>query len=163
MEDSDLKRSQLISQVEALAEQIAPTLGVALIDVEMERQSGTQVLRVYIDREGGTRLEDCENVTRELGRLLDELDLVPGAYSLEVSSAGLERVLKKDREYRHFAGRRVDISLYEPVPEIGRRFSGILAGEKDGVVAVQLEDGRMLSIEREKIARAKLVLVTKRG
>lgn len=158
-----MKRKQINAEVYAILEPIAEEAGVVLLDVDFVREAGAEYLRVCIDREGGVRMEDCERISRKLSPLLDDLDLIPGGFNLEVSSPGLERVLKKDREFCHFQGRTVEISSFEPLEDLGRKFQGILRGLRDGVVLVETVGGRVVAIPREKIARAKLVLVPKRG
>jgi ribosome maturation factor RimP len=157
-----LKRVEIVAQVESIAGSIAAEAGVSLVDVEFIREGKNDFLRVYIDKNGGVGMEDCETVSRNLGAKLDELDIISGQHSLEVSSPGAERVLRKDGEFSHFAGRRVDITLYAPL-EQGKRFSGILLGADNGIVSVRTEEGQIVAVPREKIARAKLVLEARRG
>lgn len=157
-----MRRSEIVARVEELLEDIVHEAGVSLVDVDFVRESGHDFLRVYIDRAGGVRMEDCETVSRSLGSRLDELDFIPGSYILEVSSPGAERVLKKEREFRHFAGRRIDVTLFAPT-EFGKKFTGTLLGIQDGIVSIQLEGGRVVSVPREKIARAGLVLEPEGG
>lgn len=157
-----MKKSEILDKVEALVEEIAPGLNVSMVDVEFVRESGNDFLRVYIDRDGGVRMEDCEALSRDLGHRLDDLDFIPGSYYLEVSSPGAERVLKKDREYNHFAGKRVAVTLFAPA-EYGRKFQAQLVGLRDGMVTLTLDDGTPLSLPREKIARVALSLEPKGG
>lgn len=157
-----MKKSEMLQKIEEWLEELAARVGVVFIDAELVRESGNDFLRVYIDRAGGVRMEDCEAISRELGSRLDDLDLIPGAYTLEVSSPGLERSLKKDREFRHFAGRRVDVTLFTPV-EQGRKFSGTLLGIEDGAVSFRRDDGQTIVVPREKVARTALILELPEG
>ena len=99
----------------ALAEPIAAENGCTIWDVEYVREAGTWFLRVYIDREGGVSINDCEAVARPLSDALDEADPIEGSYTLEVSSAGIDRVLKKPEHFAQFIGSEVEVKLYRPV------------------------------------------------
>ena len=156
-----MRRSEIAEAVFHMLESFSAELDVEPVDVEFVREAGHDFLRVYIDRDGGVRMEDCEAVSKRLGPILDDVDIIPGHYYLEVSSPGIERTLKKDREFRHFTGRQVEIALFQPLPQ-GKRFWGTLLGLDNGIVSIELDSGQVLAVPREKVAKARLVL-PKRG
>ena len=119
---------------------IAEKLGITPVDVEYLKEAGEYYLRVFIDKEGGVTIEDCETVTRELNLLLDREDYISEAYILEVSSPGLGRVIRRPRDFEYARGREVELHTYRPVN--GKKdFIGIL-GEKEGkTVILETEEG----------------------
>ena len=121
--------------VSALARPIAERAGCALWDVEYVKEAGEWFLRVYIDREGGVDLDCCEAVSRPLSDALDEADPIEGSYTFEVSSAGLDRALKKPEHFTQCLGRKVDVKLYRPA-DGSRERTGVLTGYEDGAVLV---------------------------
>ena len=137
------------------AEPIARELGFEVIDVEYLPERGGKVLRVFIDKPGGVGVEDCRAVSERLSDLLDVIDPVPGPYRLEVSSPGVERPLRKEADFRRFAGREVEIRTFAPVR--GRRhWIGELLGLEEGKVRLRLPDGTQVELPREGISRARL-------
>ncbi|MBI5239640.1 MAG: ribosome maturation factor RimP [Elusimicrobia bacterium] len=126
------------SAIETLVEPLLTQEGAELVDLEVLRERGRQILRFYLDKTGGISLDDCEHLSNRIGALLDEADAVAGSYVLEVSSPGLDRVLKKEKDFVRFAGQAVVVRL--KLPQDGRRnFKGILAGFSDGKVKVECE------------------------
>lgn len=119
---------------------IAEEMGITPVDVEYLKEAGEYYLRVFIDKEGGVTIEDCETVTRELNLLLDREDYISEAYILEVSSPGLGRVIRRPRDFEYARGREVELHTYRPVN--GKKdFTGIL-GEKEGkTVILETEEG----------------------
>lgn len=153
-----MKRQEIAQRVEALAAPLGARLGLEIVDVELVVEGKQQVLRVLVDRAGGVDVEACARLNEALSRELDLYDLpIVGAYTLEVSSPGLDRVLKKPAEFVRFAGRTVAVTTVAPV-EGQRRFRGQLLGLVDGRVALRLEDGREVRFEPEGIAQARLVV-----
>ena len=120
-----------------LAGPIAAENGCTLWDVEYVKEAGDWYLRVYIDKEGGVSINDCEAVSRPLSDVLDERDPIEGSYILEVSSAGADRALKKPEHFARFLGSQVDVKLYR-AREGRKEFSGHLKGydEATGDVTV---------------------------
>ena len=113
--------------VAQLAQPIVEQAGCTLWDVEYVKEAGEWFLRVYIDKEGGVDINDCEAVSRPLSDLLDEADPIQGSYTFEVSSAGLDRPLKKPEHFAACAGQQVDVRFYRPVD--GRKeYTGALVG-----------------------------------
>lgn len=134
-----------------LAAPIVEAQGCSLWDVEYVKEAGTWFLRVYIDKEGGVSINDCEAVSRPLSDKLDEVDPIEGSYVLEVSSAGADRVLKKPEHFAAFLGSEVEVRLYR-ARDGKKEFVGVLAGYENGDVS--LEDG--LRFEKKDIAQVRL-------
>src|SRR5580692_8853402 len=108
-------------RVQALAEPLARSLGLELVDIEYLREGPSWILRVFIDKPGGVNLDDCSTFSHALGPALDVDDVVGTTYSLEVSSPGLERPLKKPKDFERFAGKRIKIKTFAPfMPTPGR-------------------------------------------
>ena len=124
--------------IEKLVEPLLAQECAELVDLEVLREHGRQVLRFYLDKSGGITLDDCEHLSNRIGALLDEADAVSGAYVLEVSSPGLDRVLKKEKDFARFAGKPVQVRL--KLAQDGRRnFKGVLTGFSDGKVRIECE------------------------
>ena len=137
-----------------LAEPVAKENGCALWDVEYVREAGAWYLRLYIDKEGGVDIDDCEAVSRAMDPILDEKDPIPGSYHFEVCSAGLERALKRPSDFQQFMGAAVTVKLYRPWG--GRKeIPGVLRGYEDG--RVTLEVGKeTVTFEKSQVALVRL-------
>ena len=134
-----------------LLEPAVEALGYELVELEFP----PQLLRIYIDREGGVTVDDCEAVSRQVSAVLDVEDLIPGAYTLEVSSPGLDRPLRKQADFVRFAGKQVKLELV--LPKDGRRrFTGTLKGCEAGEVTVEV-DGVEYKLPLADIGKARLV------
>jgi ribosome maturation factor RimP len=154
-------------RVQALAEPLARSMDLELVDVEYLREGPSWILRLFIDRPGGVTLDDCTNFSRALGPALDVDDVVGTTYSLEVSSPGLERPLKKPADFERFSGKRVKVRTFAPLA-LGeappgapaakgqKSFQGILLGLKDDRVEIEA-DGKPLQIPLSAIAKAHLL------
>lgn len=144
---------RLIALLEPLVEQ----LGCELVDVEANPGRGSGLLRIYLDKPEGVGIEDCERVSREVSSLLDVEDPMPGAFTLEVSSPGFDRVLRKPQHYARFAGERIKVEL--AVARDGRRrYTGQLV--KVGDEGIELEvDGATVGMKFAEIDRARLAPV----
>ncbi len=150
----------VVNRVTELAEPLAASLGVELVEVEYKQEGGRMVLRLFIDREGGVTLDDCAAVSRELAEVLDVEDFIHGRYNLEVSSPGLDRPLKKPSDYERFAGRLVKIKTFELLPDdagnMRKTFTGELLGLEEGVVRLRLSEGQTAGVPLDKVAKANL-------
>jgi ribosome maturation factor RimP len=144
-------REKLIGLVEPLL----VNLGYELVDLELSTGHGSGMLRVYIDRPAGVGIEDCERVSREISALLDVHDPIPTAYRLEVSTPGLDRVLRTPAHYARFAGERVEVELVAP-REGRRRFTGRLAQVSAAAIELNV-DGTQVPLAYTDIFRARLV------
>ncbi len=150
-----MDKQTIIKKAEVIFQPVLESEGFSLVDIEYKQERGRWVLRVYIDKEGGVTVEDCAQVSRELGQLLDVEDIVPTSYSLEVSSPGLDRPLKKEEDFVKYSGRKVRIKTADYVS--GRRnFKGELLGLVDGKVKVKVEGGEIFEIPLSSIVKANL-------
>lgn len=129
-------------------------MGMELVEVEFKKEQGQWILRVYIDREGGVRLQDCERVSREIEPLLDVEDPVTHSFTLEVSSPGLQRPLKKISDFQRFQGRLAKIKLYTPIESEKKFCAHILRVEGDQIILDR--EGKTLQVPFVNIARANL-------
>jgi ribosome maturation factor RimP len=152
----------VVEQVRALAARVAATHGLDLFDVQFRREAGGMVLRVQIDRPGASAtaedsvsVEDCAVVSRDLSAVLDVEDVVAAAYTLEVSSPGLDRPLRGADDYRRFAGRRAKLVMREAV-DGQTYFKGRLGGVEGGEVVIEGEDHRRHRVPIAIITRANL-------
>ena len=140
--------------VKKLALPVVEGAGCELWDVEYVREAGTWFLRIYIDKEDGVDILDCENVSRQVSDLLDEADPIEGSYTLEVSSAGAERPLKRPGDYERFMGSPVAVKLYKA--KNGRKeFAGVLAGYENGNVTITVGETAM-TFARDEVALCRL-------
>lgn len=155
---SDIHKD-ISERVRDLAEPVIEAEGMELVDVEYQREGARWVLRLYIDKPGGVGLDDCQNVSRLVDRLLDVEDPIAPSYSLEVSSPGLERPLKKREHYEKFAGRQVEIRTFGPIGDPPRKnFKGRLLGMGEGdEIRVEI-DGKTFEVPLDKVAKAHLAL-----
>lgn len=142
--------------VSNLIEPIVEQEGLELVDITFSKEGGRFFLRIFIDKPTGVKIDDCERVSTRLSTLLDEHDPIPHSYVLEVSSPGLDRPLKRSRDYDRFKGRKIKISTYAPIKG-QRRLTGTLLGLKEDQVELKLEDGNVISIPHRGIAQARLV------
>ena len=142
--------SKISDKVEALARPVVEEEGCKLWSVEYIKEAGTWYLRVYIDKDGGVGITDCEAISRKLDPILDEADPVPGSYVFEVGSAGAERELKRPSDFEQFIGSEVEVKLYQP-HEGRKTLVGTLDGYSDGNITVS-----GTAIKKERIAEVKL-------
>ena len=144
-------------KVEQLLKQPVAELGFELCDVEFIKEYGDWVLTLYIDKEGGVNIDDCERVSRAVDPLLDEADPIEQAYMLSVSSLGLDRPLKKDADFARNIGKRIEIKLF--APKNGKKeFTGELVNFDENSIVVKLESGE-LEIERKALALVRPELI----
>jgi ribosome maturation factor RimP len=143
-------------QVRQILDPILESMGLTLWELEFQKQGPKWLLRIYIDRDpGGVTLGDCETVSRDLGAALDVEDIIPHAYTLEVSSPGLDRALTKPEHFVRFAGNTIKVKTYQPVN--GQKvFRGKLLGMADAAVKIELEAGTVLEIPLNNITKASL-------
>lgn len=144
-------------QIRHLLDPILKSLGLDLWDLEFQKQGPKWLLRVFIDREigGGVTLNDCEAVSRDLSAALDVEDFIQHAYTLEVSSPGLDRTLTKPEHFIRFAGNTVKIKTFQPIDK-EKVFRGKLLGIIGEVVKIETGDGMVLNIGLSNIAKASL-------
>jgi ribosome maturation factor RimP len=148
-------KSVLLEQIERLAAPVLAEHGTELADLQFVHEHGRWVLRFFIDKAGGVTLDDCATVSEHLSRILDAGDVIAQSYSLEVSSPGLNRPLKKEADWRRFVGEKVDVTLYAP-REGRRHFRGRLESVGEGVAVVQEDPGLSFSLPLADVAKARL-------
>jgi ribosome maturation factor RimP len=146
-----------LEQIRAMAERVAASEGMALVDVELKGGRSNTLLRVYIDKPGGISHADCQLVSEQLSAMLDVEDPFPGSYVLEVSSPGLDRTLVRPSDYILFAGRRARLVLREPL-DAQRVVEGRLAGLEEGRVRIEIEGRGVQEYDLANIAKAKLIV-----
>ncbi len=142
----------LLEELGRLAGKVISEAGLELVELSLKGSSKKRVLRLDIDRPGpgGVGLEDCQLVSRQVGAALEESDLIPSSYVLEVSSPGIDRPIRTDDDIRRNAGRRVRIQTTEPIA--GRKvFAGVLIGGEAGWVELRIDDTEVLKIPRDRI------------
>ena len=145
---------KITDQVWQFAQPLVEQNGCELWDVEYVREGGEWFLRLYIDKDGGVDIDDCEAVSRAVDPVLDEYDPIPESYCFEVCSAGLERVLKRPSDFERFLGAPVLVKLYRP-KNGSKEFAGVLQGYQDGDVAVTVGKSTM-RFERSEVALVRL-------
>ena len=148
-------RDSLAEKIEEVARQVAQAEGLELVEVEVKGGGNARLVRIAIDKPEGVTHGDCCLVSDKVGAILDAGDLVPGHYTLEVSSPGVERKLSKPRDFERFQGQKAKITLREPID--GRRnFEGTLAGYRDGNIALETEPGNVRQFPFEQMQKANL-------
>ena len=145
---------KITEQVWQFAEPLVKENGCSLWDVEYVREGGEWFLRLYIDKEGGVDIDDCENVSRAVDPVLDEKDPIPESYRFEVCSAGLERQLKRPSDFERFMGEPIQLKTYQPKNGT-KEFPGVLTGYDNGAVTVDM-NGTSLRFEKAEIALVRL-------
>ena len=140
-----------------LARPVADKCGCEIWDVEYIKEAGSWYLRIYIDKENGVSIEDCEAVSRELDVILDEADPIQESYIFEVSSAGAERELKRPSDFERFMGNNVELKLYKGI-DGKKQFIGILKAYKDGDVTISVAEDDMV-FEKSQVALVRLRII----
>ena len=145
------------SRTEAMLMPIVEAKGFELVDVEWVKEGANWYLRAYIDKENGITVDDCEEVSRALSDLLDEEDFISENYILEVSSPGLGRPLKKEKDFVRSMGKDVDVRLYRQLNK-QKEFTGALSAYDENTVTLTMEDGSQMVFEKADIALIRLAL-----
>ncbi|MDO5337510.1 MAG: ribosome maturation factor RimP [Eubacteriales bacterium] len=145
-------------KAEELLAPIVASRGFELVDVEYVKEAGTWYLRGYIDKPGGITVNDCEDVSRAFSDRLDACDFIEDSYIMEISSPGLDRPLKKEKDFARSMGKLLEIRTYRPV-EKQKEFYGILTAYDDNSVTIQEEDGQKRSFDRKEIALIRLAVI----
>ena len=151
------KREQYEQQTEELLLPIIERQGFELVDVEYVKEAGTWYLRAYIDKPGGITVDDCEVVSRAFSDILDEKDYIEDTYIFEVSSPGLGRPLKKEKDFARSIGEEVEIRTYRAIDR-QKEFIGILVEYDKDTVTIEYEDETTQKFERNDIALIRLAL-----
>lgn len=140
--------------VEALARPVVEGLGLSLWDVEYIKEGGQWYLRLYLDKESGVTIDDCEAVSRAMDPILDREDPIPDAYIFEVASAGAERTLKRPSDFEAYRGHLVELRTFTN-KNGAKQFLGTLVGEENGAVTLEI-DGEETRFEKQEVALVRL-------
>jgi len=146
--------NNIAAAIEKLVAPIVEANNMELVDVNYVKEGGRWILRLFIDKPGGVGLDDCQLVSREVEPVLDEHDPIPSSYTLEVSSPGIDRPLKKLTDFERFRGERVSLNTFGPV-DGQRRFRGVLKGVEGNNVRLDV-GGQDMLISFDQVAKAKL-------
>lgn len=149
------KKEEYEQRTEQLLLPIIKDNNFELVDVEYVKEGGNWYLRAYIDKEGGITVDDCEIVSRTLSDKLDKDDFIEEAYVLEVSSPGLGRPLKKDKDFQRSLGEEVEIRLYKALDK-SKEYKGILKNYSKDTVTIELENEKEMIINRKDISLIRL-------
>ena len=144
---------------QSVTELIEPGLlanGLELVDVEFKKEGKSWVLRIYIDREDGVTLADCQKVSRLAGDLIEVEEVIEPVYTLEVSSPGLNRVLKKEKDFLKYSGKKINVQCHAPM-DGRKKFTGILTDFIDQSIHLEV-DGQLYTIPLNRVAKANLVI-----
>ena len=150
------KKEMYEARTEELITPILDRRNFELVDVEYVKEGSTWYLRVYIDKEGGITSDDCADVSREMNEILDREDYVEGSYTFEVSSPGLGRPLKKEKDFKRSLGKSVECKLYKAINK-QKEFEGILKDFTEDTVTIETE-GNELVLDRKDIAMIRLAI-----
>ena len=147
----------VVSRVRDFLESLLPSMGLELFDVQFRREGHGWVLRVFIDSEVGISLDDCSDVSRQLGHHLDVEDFIECAYHLEISSPGLERPLRSTQDFIRFSGKGAKVKLHEALD--GRKtLEGTIAAVENDKISLKLADGSTVQFTFEMINKARLTI-----
>ncbi|HLG97478.1 MAG TPA: ribosome maturation factor RimP [Bryobacteraceae bacterium] len=149
-------KEEIINRIREIAARAGEPEGIEIVDVELLGGGRSRVLRIYIDRPQGVTHADCEFISQQVGTILDVEDVIPGdSYTLEVSSPGLERKLSTAKDFERFVGKKVKITVREPV-ENQRHWEGRLAGFSEGIVALEPNAGKVIRFPLAQVQKANL-------
>jgi ribosome maturation factor RimP len=149
-------RQEVASRIEEIAQRVAESEGMELVEVEVKGGGNQKLVRISIDKPQGVTHADCELVSQQVGTILDVEDVMPGGrYTLEVSSPGVERKLLKPQDYERFRGKKAKITLHDPID--GRRhWEGTLAGVEEGAVALEIGPYQTIRFPFAQVQKANL-------
>ena len=151
------KRQMYETQTEHWITPILERNNFELVDVEYVKEGSAWYLRAYIDKEGGITVDDCEIVAREMNEILDREDYIEDSYVFEVSSPGLTRPLKKEKDYAKSIGKLIDIKLYKAVEGL-KEYTGVLKEYDKDNITIEVDDN-LIKIERSNLAMIRLSLI----
>ncbi len=155
-----IAQESVADRARQLLEPVLARDGFDLVEVEWQREGGGWVLRLYVDKAGGVGIDDCQAASRLVETMLDVEDFIEPAYSLEVSSPGVERPIRKSQDFQRFAGQRAKVRAYGPIESAAglsprKQWTGVLRGFADGAVEIDV-DGVVHRIPIERVAKAHL-------
>ena len=143
------------AKTEQLIQPLIDANNFELVDVEFVKEGSDWYLRVYIDKDGGITVDDCELISRAFNEILDREDYISEQYIFEVSSPGLMRPLKKEKDYKRSVGKLIDIKLYKPVDKC-KEFTGVLDSYDKDTVTIKMDDDTQKTFDRSKLAMIRL-------
>lgn len=146
--------SKITEKIWELAEPIAEENGCEIWDVEYVKEASNYFLRIYIDKEGGVGIEDCEKISRAMDPILDENDIIPDSYTFEVGSPGIERELKRESDFLKYIGSEVEVKTYKAVDN-SKTLIGELKEFADGDIVIVIENNDV-KIEKANIAKVSI-------
>ena len=152
------KANNTEAKVLPLLEPIVEANSLELVDLEFVKEGVNWYLRVYIDKDGGVNIDDCELVSRALEAKLDEKDPIEQAYILEVSSPGIDRPLKKEADFVKYQGEIIDVKLYKAVNG-SKQYQGKLLGLENGALSIEEENGNVVTFEHKDAASVRLAVI----
>lgn len=156
MSAQDTRRDLIIERITEIANRVGASEGIEIADVELKGTGRQRLLRIFIDKPQGVSHADCEFVSKQVGTILDVEDVIPGgSYTLEVSSPGLERRLKKPQDFQRFLGQKAKVVLREPI-SARRHWEGTLSDFSNGVIRLQPPTGEPVEFELAMVERANL-------
>jgi ribosome maturation factor RimP len=150
------QRQSLENRITELAEQVAASMGMEIVLVEIKGEGSHSVVRAFIDQPGGVSLDDCERFSRRLSVSLDVEDWIPFSYVLEVSSPGVNRPLVKDADFIRFSGKNAKVRTRLPI-EGQRNFKGKIVGVTEGRLELEVAPGKKVEIALRDIEKANLI------
>lgn len=153
-----MNKKQIVDQVTEYLQPITDAFMYEIVDVEFVKEGPTYYLRIYIDKEGGVTIDDCQKTSRAIEVVLDEKDPIELPYMLEVSSPGLDRILKKDKDFERFSGNVVDVKLYKAVDK-QKHFQGELVSKTDTELTIKDESGKTIVFDTENVAMVRLAIL----
>ena len=149
-------KNSVLEKIAEIVAKVGASEGIEIVDVELKGGGGSRMLRIYIDKPEGVTHGDCQNVSQQVGTMLDVEDVIPGAqYTLEVSSPGVERKLSTPKDFERFTGQKVKVSLKEPI-ENQKRFEGALISFATGIITLRTTSGKDITFGLDQVSQANL-------
>jgi ribosome maturation factor RimP len=149
-------KTTVVEKIREVAERVGGSEGIEIVDVQLLGGGRARTLRIFIDKPDGVSHADCENISQQVGTILDVEDVVPGgSYTLEVSSPGLERKLRGARDFERFTGQKAKVVLHEPV-EGQKHWEGTLVGLEGDRIRIEPAPGRVVEFRLDQVSRANL-------
>ncbi|MEG0711132.1 MAG: ribosome maturation factor RimP, partial [Niameybacter sp.] len=151
-------KKQIVDEVTTYLEPILADFNYELVDVEFVKEGPSYYLRIYIDKEGGVNIEDCRLTSRAIEAILDEKNTIEPAYMLEVSSPGLDRIIKKAEDFERFKEEVVDVKLYTPINK-QKSLQGELINKTEETLTICDEDGETIEIPMKNVVSVRLAIL----
>jgi ribosome maturation factor RimP len=153
-----MKRDDVVSRIEAIAEQVAAAQNIEIVEVELKGSGRSHLLRIYIDKPEGVTHADCEFISRGVSEALDLEDPLPGSYDLEVSSPGVERKLGKWKDWERFTGKKVKVALKVTLqdPAEVKNLDGRIVQAADRTITLEIAAGRQVTFPFDQVDHASL-------